>query len=283
MAWFQVSFFSECYSRPVQLNVLLPADNFGPGLPPAGKEQFRTLYLLHGYAGNGADWLLNGQLAELSQQYNLAIVMPSGYNGFYVDQPKSGILGSSFIGKELVTFTRQLFPLSHKREDTILGGLSMGGFGALYNALKHSEVVGHAISLSAPVNFTRFADPSSEPAEMGLHKGYFEALFGDLSKLGETDVNLARLALKLVNSDRQQPELYIACGYNDMLVGDNRELVATLKRMRYPLFYEEGPGTHEWPFWNTYLSRGLAHVFPEGPTVAPNPFWVEKTVARGGF
>lgn len=275
MAWFQVSFFSECLSRSVPLHVLIPADvPASAGVYPV--EKFKTLYLLHGYFGNCTDWLLKGNVQELSEQFNLAIVMPSGDNGFYVDQPRSGIRGSEFIGRELVEFTRKVFPLSTKREDTMIGGLSMGGYGALYNALRHSGVFGHAIMLSPPLSVERCNDFSGEPAEMGLTRGYFEALHGDLSTIMESDRNLQLFAKRLLDSGGPVPNLYAACGFNDMLASDSRNFCAHLSAIGFPHFYEEGPGGHEWPFWRAYLRRGLQHLIPEGPAEMPNPFWVEN-------
>jgi S-formylglutathione hydrolase FrmB len=274
MAWFQVSFFSECLSRSVPLNVLIPSDDFGPAVTAGQWNDFRTVYLLHGYAGSCADWLLNGQLNELSRQYNLAIVMPSGNNGFYVDQPNSGIRGSAFIGRELVEFTRKVFPLSDRREETVIAGSSMGGYGAIYNAFKFSETFGHAIALSAPIGLGRVLDPSGGPGEAGLNPGYFEALHGDLSVIRQTDRNLELLAGTLLKSNRCLPDLYIACGVNDIRIRENRLFADYLKSIGFPCFYEEGPGTHDWGFWNTYLRYGLSHVFPDSPTVLPNPFWV---------
>lgn len=75
--------------------------------------------------------------------------MPSGENRFYLDDEKSGELYGEFIGKELVEFTRKLFPLSDKREDTFIAGLSMGGYGAIRNGLKYAENFGCVIGLSA--------------------------------------------------------------------------------------------------------------------------------------
>ncbi len=282
MAWFQVSFFSECLSRSVPLNVVVPADLFGPPELVKKPDKYKTLYLLHGYFGDRNDWLLNARVQEMSQQFNLAIVMMSGNNGFYVDQPKTGIRGSEFIGRELVEFTRKIFPLSDKREDTIIGGLSMGGYGTLYNAMKHSEVFGYAIALSTPISAQRVLDTSTEPPELGLHADYYETLHGDLTKLEESDRNLEVLARTIIDSGRELPELYIACGYNDMLAVDNREFCAHLKSINFPYVYEEGPGTHEWPFWNEFLFKGLCHVLPEGPTVFPNPFWVDYEPMREG-
>lgn len=283
MAWFQVNFFSECLSRSVPLNVLIPADTLGPPME-APAERYRTLYLLHGYLGNYTDWLLKGNVQELSEQYNLAIVMPSGNNGFYVDQPRSGIRGSEFIGRELVEFTRKIFPLSDRREDTMIAGLSMGGYGAIYNAFKHSDIFGHAIALSAPIGLERALDASKEPVEMGLTRGYFETLHGDLTKIMETDRNLELFAKNLLESGRTLPDLYVACGYNDMLVSENRQFCRYLKAIGFPYFYEEGPGTHEWPFWSSFLRRGLNHAIHERLMVPPNPFWVENdAVSEGGI
>lgn len=70
---------------------------------------------------------------------NLAVVMPAGENAFYIDQPEMGTMHGKFIGEELVDITRRMFPLSRKREDTYIGGLSMGGFGALRNGLKYHD------------------------------------------------------------------------------------------------------------------------------------------------
>jgi S-formylglutathione hydrolase FrmB len=122
LALFRVSFFSACYQRLMRMNVLLPADT---PLPPGGVRDwgpYKTLYLLHGFTGNCDNWLHNTMISEMSMQFNIAVVMPDGVNGFYVDQPRSGIRGSEFIGRELIDFTRRTFPLSDRREDTLIGG-----------------------------------------------------------------------------------------------------------------------------------------------------------------
>ena len=281
MAWFQVSCFSECLSRSVSLNVLVPADLIGPEERDKQPEKYKTLYLLHGYSGNFTDWLLKARVQEMSQQFNLAIVMMSGNNGLYIDQPRSGILGSEYIGRELVEFTRKLFPLSDRREDTFIGGLSMGGYGTLYNALKFREVFGHAIALSAPIGLERVMDTPDDMG-VGLHRDFFEALLCDLTKINETDRNLELLARNTLESGRDLPDLYIACGYNDMLVRDNRQFAAYLKSIGFPYVYEEGPGTHEWAFWNEYLFRGLCRIIPDGPVILPNPFWIDYEPIKEG-
>ena len=281
MALFRTSFYSACYQRLTQMTVLLPVDN---PLPPGSVKEFKpykTLYLLHGYRGFCDDWLHNSLIADYSMKFDIAVVMPDGVNGGYVDQPQSGIRGSEFIGSELIETTRRMFPLSAKREDTLIAGLSMGGYGALYNSLKYGGVFGHAISLSAPINVLRY-ESKYEPKSNDLRHtlGYFEALHGDLSKVNGTDRNIALHAKQVLSEGKPVTNLYIACGYNDTLVPENRELHEQLRDMGFPHFYEEGPGTHEWPFWNEFLRKGLVRALGE-PEVPQHPFWVEKTEYAG--
>ena len=277
MALFRTSFFSTCYQRLVRMNVLLPVDT---PLPPGVVKEFKpfkTLYLLHGYRSNCEDWLHGSMITEMSMHFDIAVVMPEGVNGFYVDQPRSGFLGSEFIGQELVEFTRRTFPLSDKREDTLIAGLSMGGYGTLYNSLKHGGVFGHAIALSPPVKVLRY-ESEHEPKDLEFRQtpSYFEALHGDISKVYETDRNIALHARQVLDGGLPVTNLYLACGYNDSLVPENRELHEQLRDMGFPHVYEEGPGTHEWSFWNEFLRRGLVHALGE-PDIPPHPFFVEKT------
>lgn len=133
MAMMRVSFLSEALCRSVDLNVIVPMETMGiPGeVKPQKPSVFKTLYLLNGYSGNQDDWLTYSNIRALADQYNLAVVMPAGENHFYVDGTARGTFYGEFAGKELVEFTRNMFPLSHRREDTFIGGLSMGGFGAV--------------------------------------------------------------------------------------------------------------------------------------------------------
>jgi len=277
MALFRTSFYSDCHQRMVRVNVLIPSDT---RLPPGGKRDwgpYRTLYLLHGYTGNCESWLTRSLIRQMSEQFNIAVVMPDGINGFYVDQPHSAIQGSCYIAQELVTFTRRTFPLSGKREDTLIAGFSMGAYGSIYNSLKYGDVFGHTIALSPPVKVLRY-ESEHEPKDIEFKQTseYFETLHGDITKVYETDRNLAFHAKQILDSGKPLTNLYLACGYNDSLVPENRELHEQLRAMGFPHVYEEGPGTHDWPFFNGFLYRGLVRLLgkPELPT---HPFWVEKT------
>ena len=275
MAWLQMNFASESLKRLVSANVIIPADmRLGP--QPVMEKPFKTLYLLHGYSGDWTDWITGTTVSEIAQRNNLAVVMPSGENAFYVDIEHSGRLYSTFLAHDLVNFTRKIFPLSHKREDTIVGGLSMGGYGALYNGLKHSDVFGHVIALSSALVVESAVSSTDEPNMMGTNRGYFQDVFGDLTKVMETEKNLEVLAKQVLDKGGDLPDLYIACGYNDMLVYGNRKLSKYLGDIGFNHVYEEGAGTHDWGFWDGFLKRGIDRLklVPEGDALVP-PFWVD--------
>ena len=279
MAWLQVNFYSNVLFQPVPLQILIPADYADPA---AGKK-WKTLYLLNGYFGNCTDWLLSGDALAVSQAYDLCIVMPSGNNDFYVDAPCGARDNSRFISGELVGFTRRLLPLSARREDTILGGLSMGGFGTLYNCLAHSDVFGHGVALSSALVLNRksLENLPEKDSFMGINKGYYRDVFGeDLLSLPESGQNPIVVAERMLRENRPVPDLYIACGRNDMLKFPNRKFCAGLDGFGIPYTYEEGPGSHEWAFWKPYLRRGLDHAIGAPAAPPQNPFWVEDD--KGG-
>lgn len=141
MALIQVNFLSEALHRMVPVQVILPAEKAQP--------PYKTLYLLHGVLGNDTDWMSGTSIQRWAEEKELAVVMPAGENSFYLDDEKGYRRYGHYIGEELVEVTRKIFPLSTRREDTYLAGLSMGGYGALRNGLKYSETFSRIAALSA--------------------------------------------------------------------------------------------------------------------------------------
>lgn len=88
MAIFHAEFFSKCLMRLVDVDICLPIEDLVEPQPQEGP--FPTLYLLHGYTGRSEDWLHGSCIAELSRQYGIAVVMPSGENSFYEDDTEAG-------------------------------------------------------------------------------------------------------------------------------------------------------------------------------------------------
>lgn len=254
MALIQVNFTSYTLLRTVPLNVILPVDKFDWG-KTRPERSYPTLYLLHGIFGNYEDWVTRTRVIRWAQERDLAVVMPSGDNRFYVDQPSTFDYYGKFIGEELVEITRRMFPLSRKREDTFIGGLSMGGYGALRNGMKYHDTFGRIVALST-ANVTAMLDTYQDNADNIMQsKAYMEGLFGPLDKVPGSDKDLYALADGLAGKTQDQPKVYMACGTDDGLLPLNRSLAQRLKKDGFDLTYREAPGAHEWDFWDSQIKQ----------------------------
>lgn len=257
MAFIQMNLMSETLMRTVPVNVILPADKLPfPGMPkrPADKP-YKTLYLLHGVFGNCTDWICGTRIQRYAEENELAVVMPSGENAFYVDQPDGHNFYGEFIGRELVELTRKIFPLSRKREDTFIGGLSMGGYGALRNGLKYSDTFGYIAVLSGALITDNLALRTDNVPFFIEGRSYAQACFGDLEKVAESDLEPKHLVHMLKERGKPIPHVYMACGDADALLEKNRQMACYLEKHGATVRFEEGSGGHEWDFWDAYIKK----------------------------
>jgi S-formylglutathione hydrolase FrmB len=139
-----------------------------------------------------------------------------------------------------------LFPLSHEREDTFVAGLSMGGYGAFKLALRCPEKFAAAASLSGALDLV---------SRLSHFKKDFDLIFGGAIPPEE---DLFPLAERLAASEGPKPKLYQACGTEDYLFDGNRKFLQHARDLQLELEYEEGPGSHNWGFWDLYIQRVLA-------------------------
>lgn len=265
MALITVNLFSGALMRTVPVNVILPVDKqtdapmrhgatgaFSPHVPDGG---FKTLYLLHGIFGNYTDWVSGSCIQRWAEERDLAVVMPSGDNRAYVDQPASHDYYGRFIGEELVALTRAMFPLSTRREDTFIGGLSMGGYGAFRNGFRYAGTFGRIASLSGAFLVDRFAERTDDAPRFFESRAFTEAVYGDVEAVRGSDKDPTWLAEQLVESGAPLPKIYLACGVDDGLYEANLETLRRLRALGYDVAYEEGPGGHDWAFWNRSIER----------------------------
>ena len=273
MAIIRAAFLSDCLKRKIYFNAILPID---PMIPEMFRGPMKTAYLLHGYSGSCDDWFTRHALGKLSQSCNLAIILPNSENHFYVDDMRREDLYGEFIGRELVEFTRKVFPLSDAREDTIIGGISMGGYGSLRNGMKYNDVFGHIVAISPAIIFNEFESDEFQPTIQGTTPEYYEAIFGDLSTVTRRDVDVFWLSRKMKEEGAGFPDIYMACGTNDKLVFETRRFHGHLTELGVPHIYEEGPGTHDEVFFDSHLMAGFARIDLDRAPELPNPLWVDS-------
>jgi putative tributyrin esterase len=256
MAVIDVNFFSNSLARQVSYKAIIPVDGpVFPGRPAKEVKPFKTVYLLHGIFGDYTDWLIKSRVALFAEKYNLAVIMPSGENGFYVDNEATRKYFGEYIGRELVEETRKLFHLSNKRGDTFIAGLSMGGYGALRNGLKYYNNFSAIAALSSALIIDAAITSTEEnPFEFG-RRSYYEAVFGDVANLRGSDKDVEALVQKIKKENGVMPEIYLACGTEDSLIENNRKFRDFLISENVEHTYLESPGIHDWQFWDEYIEK----------------------------
>jgi len=265
MAIIQVSFYSQEIARVTSFLTVIPNDQASAETEnnPNYRRPMKSLYLLHGYTGSQWEWLVNSSVQGLASVYNLAIIMPNGDNHFYVDGKGTGNKYGRYTGLELVEYTRKLFGLSDKREDTFIGGFSMGGFGAIRTGIKYCNTFGKLFALSSALIVNGIMNMPEGSSNGVADYDYYSYVFGDLDKLKESENNPEYLIrLKKMNNE-MLPGIYMACGTEDFLLNPNREFYEYLKREQVEVTYIESSGNHNFEFWNQYLEPAIKWLLTE--------------------
>src|SRR2546423_1237759 len=129
MAWSTVHWRSDILGKQTTTQVLLP---------DGGKPPYATFYLLHGLSDDSTMWLRRSRIEWYVRDLPLIVVMPDGYRGFYTDN-EQGPAYARHIGEELPAFIERTFHAKAERGARAIGGLSMGGYGALRVGLGHAN------------------------------------------------------------------------------------------------------------------------------------------------
>ena len=241
MALFQGTVRSLALGMDTKVNVVLPYDYYDAQGNPKG-EVNKVLYLLHGLKQNADAWLRYSSAERYANYGGYALVVPEVQRSWYRDLPGE-MNYLTYIAEELPRVMHTMFRLPQGREHTYIGGLSMGGYGALKCALAHPEQYAGAMCFSA-------AFYSLEPQARRVLLG-----FGEEPLPEEDDVDRLIAAFP---QDAEKPRLYIACGTEDGLFASNERCVATLKDAGFDPAWECWPGGHDWKFWDAALQKATA-------------------------
>jgi len=228
--------------------------------PSCYDRETKSIILLHGLTGTDTDWLYGGVAQMMSYQYNLAVFMPTTGNSFYLDKGYEGGNYATYVGEELPDFIHKVFGFCESRENTLIGGLSMGGYGAIHTALAFPERFSACIALSSALVMREVSvDYGDDQGDRTLPYGMVKDVFGSPDEILNSDKNPEVQYKNLKESGKDIPKLYMAIGTDDDLLQVNRDFADFLDKEGADYKYEEGPGKHDWFFWNEYLDRGLKY------------------------
>lgn len=252
MALIKCNFFSEILGINTSMTVILPQQTTNQiGMKSVkGRDLHPVLFLLHGLSDDDSIWVRRTSIERYVSELGIAVVMPDVHRSFYTDM-EHGQRYWTFISEELPAVARSFFPLSHKREENFVAGLSMGGYGAFKLALRKPERFAAAASLSGVMKVSNFSERSSEP-----YRDY-SLIFGDRQVEGTED-DLIWLAERIDKSPGPKPKLFQCCGTEDHLIKENKEFNELYSKSSFDHTYIEDPGrTHSWDYWDEKIQEVL--------------------------
>lgn len=273
MALAEVRFFGNSVGHAATMNVLLPEKGTGP---------FPVYYLLHGLSDDHSMWARRSNVERFVAEVPMIVVMPSVLRGWYTNShanPQHAY--EDHIIKDVVGFVDRTFPTIARREGRAIGGLSMGGYGALKLAFKYPEMFCSANSHSGAM-MTPMWKKEPRKEEFAPILTECEAVFGPKHFGGPND--LEALAKKC--SPKLRPAVRFDCGVDDFLLEHNRHFHAYLTKQKFAHEYEEFAGAHTWDYWDLHVREAIAFhrrtlkICPPPLPSAFFPFFISPRVGR---
>ena len=235
-----VDTYSPSMKKTIKAVVITP-DNY------ANATALPVVYLLNGYSGNYRSWIAGAKGIETAVDlYQIIIVCPDGNNSWYWDSPVDpNYKYETYVSTELVNWIDSKYKTIKDKKGRAITGLSMGGHGGLYLAIKHQDVFGAGGSMSGGVDIRPF--PNNW--DMSLRLGKYSEQPENWEKY--TVINL----LHLVKPNSLA--LIIDCGTEDFFYKVNEQLHQQLVYRNIPHDYITRPGAHNWPYWNNAIKYQL--------------------------
>jgi enterochelin esterase-like enzyme len=209
-------------------------------LPPdyrtALNRHYPVLYMLHGAGGNYTEWsdsFLPEQVDRMIVADEIApmiVVMPDdGESTYYANWDNGGPRWGDYITEDVVGTIDQRYRTLTRASDRAIGGLSMGGLGALNLAFQHPDVFGVVGSHSPSVRLT------PDPALWFLTDDNFWE---------HNPIWLAEHAPGLENL-----QIWLDVGTDDIWLPNIEAVHTTLVAQGLQVEFHEFPGTHEAEYW----------------------------------
>ncbi|MCI7139563.1 alpha/beta hydrolase-fold protein [Alistipes sp.] len=209
-------------------------------------DRFPVVYLLHGYGGDELAWQRIRDLRPLAEQFSVIFVCPDGENSWYWDSPLDPTSQfETFVSQELPAWVDARYPTLPARESRAIAGLSMGGHGALWTALRHKVLFGAVASVSGGVDIRPFPDSWEMKKQLGEEAGNQERWN-------------RHTVINQVDSLRDgELAIFVDCGYQDFFYDVNMALHEKLLKQGVGHDFLTRPGAHTAEYWAASLPHQL--------------------------
>ena len=210
-------------------------------------KTYPTLYLLHGYGGNHKTWIgIKPNLPQLVDEYGIIVVCPNGENSWYWDSPiNSNSQFETFVSDELIKYIDKNYPSIPNHKGRAITGLSMGGHGAMWLAIRHQDIFGAAGSMSGGLDIRPFPDNWDMKRQIG-EKDKNQQIWEEHTVINQLD--------KLKNSSLA---IIFDCGYSDFFFTVNNNFHQGLLDRKIDHDFIVRPGGHTSEYWNNSIDYQL--------------------------
>lgn len=233
--------YSNAMHKNIKAVVVKPDDY-------SADKKFATVYLLHGYSGNYADWIKNDPdkttIQQLCDKYDVLIVCADGnFSSWYFDSPVDPAWKyETYVSSELVNYVDTHYSTIKDRKARAITGLSMGGHGALFLAFRHQDVFGACGSMSGGVDLRPFPDNWDIAKRLGTYKEQPDrwAAYSVINLVGLLKPNALAITFD--------------CGNSDFFYEVNKNLHDKLLAAKIPHDFTVRPGGHSWEYWGNSIN-----------------------------
>lgn len=214
-----------------------------------GTDNLPIYILLHGVYGSAWIWAMKGGAHKTAER----LMKNKTIEPAIIAMPSDGLWGDGsayfshhskkfdyWITSDVVTAIKENIPEAKNSNATCIGGLSMGGYGALSLGAKFPEKFKAISGHSSITKLEQMALFVEEPLEA----------YTNSNKLPDV-IDCIKL-----NQDKL-PKLRFDCGLKDELIEPNRLLHKELNDLNIEHTYEEFEGGHEWPYWIKHVEKTL--------------------------
>ncbi len=229
-----LAYFSEPLGKQMEMLVALPQR---PGPHP-------LIVQLHGHSDDHTIWQRRTTIEPEAERIGAAVVMLDGGLSFYTDAADGTGAWERHIMYS-IELAERTFGIGGSRGRRAIGGLSMGGYGAMKLGLKYPHLFGSLVSHSGVLDICRWYTDCKRPHLM-------HGIFGTKPKRSDDPIHLLARAKPL-------PQILIDCGSEDFLIEHNRQFHRLLTRRTIPHVYREFPGVHNWDYWQARLPAAFDH------------------------
>lgn len=260
MAVMTLRFNSKTLGLATQVRIIIPTGRAGvkgSDYPAyyAVKKDYPVLWLLHGGSDNYADWHNCTTVEVLADKYGYAVVMPDTQTSSYANMAY-GPRWLDYFRNELPEYIYTHFPISSKREDNFISGMSMGGAGALKLSLHDPQRFGICVPISSGVEVV--PNYAAGEGRFKDNPGFFSCIYGhedNPKEILETDEDCYWLLKKDIENGVELPKYLMCVGLQDFTRQGNINYREYAKSLGVNIEWYEEPGMHDWDSWNLYIPK----------------------------